>query len=514
MRNERPLAHREVELKLAVEPASLPALRRRLAALGAARTREVESVYLDTADLLLARHGSALRVRRDGGRWIQTLKTGESLDALTRRGEFDAPAPGGRVALDRFPSQALPPWLRSVPSEALAPRFATRFTRTSWTVRRPGAAIEVALDEGEIAAGDRREPLLELELELLQEAPAEPSPIALDALFALALNLQGGPGTRRTALALTPLAESKAARGVRLAAGRGLEPVKASAKALGAETHRRMRCDQVLRTVVRRGVLVVLANARGALAGDDPEFVHQARVALRRVRSAIRVLRRHAGFPAPLAAELRGLARALGDARDWDVLATQTLPRLLSEARVPRAQAERLLRAAQQRQSVARQRARATLASAGLASLALRALRWAATGAEPDAPRLQQVAGGLADRAVRRLRKAARGFATQSDEQRHRVRILAKRLRYALDLLAPALPKDTLRRYGNLLSELQDELGWLNDAAVARAALAALKAPRTVAVALQAAREAQTRVHLRRAERLLRKLDELRAPGR
>jgi triphosphatase len=513
MRNAAGPPHQEVELKLAVDPASLPALRRRLAALGPGHPREVESVYFDTVDAALARHRAALRLRRIDGQWVQTLKTGESHDALSRRGELDAPAPDGRADLQRHAAHELPGWLRLLPSEALAPRFVTRFTRTTWTVQLRGVRIEVALDEGEISVGDRREPLLELELELLDRAQADPAASGADALFALALQLQGGPGTRRRALALMPLAESKAARGVRLAAGRPLQPARASAKVLGAELHRRIDCAAALRSVVRLGMTAVLANARGALSGDDPEFVHQARVALRRVRSAIRVLRGHVDFPAALLGELRWLARSLGDARDWDVLATQTLPQLLSASGVAPRSAAQLLRAAQRRRQVAREQARATLASARLAALALRALRWAASDGATATPRLEQVAGGLVSRAVRRLRKAARGFCTLSDEQRHRVRILAKRLRYTLDLLAPALPRQRLRRFGKVLAELQDELGCLNDVAVARSALAALGAPQAVRAALQAACEAQVPTHLQHAERLLRRLDELPVPG-
>ena len=73
--------------------------------------------------------------------------------------------------------------------------------------------------------------------------------------------------------------------------------------------------------------------------------------------------------------------------------------------------------------------------------------------------------------AAKKLFKQARFFAALSPPQRHRVRILAKRLRYALDLFAVVLPKTTTERYIEALAELQDVLGQLNDASVAKAVL-------------------------------------------
>jgi inorganic triphosphatase YgiF len=483
----------EVELKLAVDAASLPALRRRLAGWGPGRASRLDSVYFDTDDLQLAQHGAALRLRRSGRRWVQTLKTGDDGAALSRRGEWEVPAPGGRLALDRFDAGALPAWLRQIDPSTLAPRFRTRFERTVWDVDTAGARIEVALDIGEIVAGQgeavRRVPLCEVELELKshpqrphgrdRRQPGGRRAAGTRALFDTALRLQGGPGTRRVALALLPLGQSKAARAVRLVSGGASVPVKAGAKGFTRRITARVRCGQALRSVIAHGTDVLLANSHGALVSDDPEFVHQARVALRRMRSAIRLLRRQVEFPAALLAEMRWIAGVLGEARDWDVLVCETLPALLGDApaTVAVAAADMLGNADSTRQS-ARARMRAALCTARFAALALRLARWGAGEDGAEGPRLREIAARRIERATRRLLREARDFAALDAQRRHRVRILAKRLRYGLELLAPALPKRTTGRWLAQLEPLQEELGRLNDAAVALQAVRQLPAPR------------------------------------
>jgi len=109
---------------------------------------------------------------------------------------------------------------------------------------------------------------------------------------------------------------------------------------------------------------------------------------------------------------------------------------------------------------------REALASPRHARLALRLLRWASTTAQ-DGPTLASAAGRRLQRLHRRLFDSAAFFVALPVEQQHRVRIRAKRLRYALDLFAAALPAKPTRRYVAQLARLQDELGALNDAVVA-----------------------------------------------
>jgi len=455
----------ETELKLAVPPATLPALERRLDELGGGQRHRLETTYYDTPDLLLARHGMALRLRRVGARWVQTLKTGAARGAFSVRGEWETSAPGGRLQLARLRDTPLPALLAAHGRPVLAPLFATRFTRSIRTAAVGSARIEVALDQGEVRTGRgrgvRRLALLELELELKQGR--------VQALFKLARQLMGRGDA---ALSLLPFSESKAARGYRLHAGRAPSPVKAAARLFADELRPEQPVDEALRHVVGCGTEVLLANVQGWADHDDPEFVHQARVALRRMRSALRLWRKRTAFPARLARDLQWIGRELGAARDADVLLLETLPHL-AEGLPPRHRRalRRLTAAAQTRRAQARAHTQAALASARFARLALDLLAWAHAAPEPAGASLRKRAPRDLARALERLRGAALFFAALSPQRRHAVRILAKRLRYALDLFAVALPAAPTSEYLARLSALQDVLGELNDVAVAHQSL-------------------------------------------
>ena len=487
---------REIELKLAVSARDLPLLRRRLARLGSGEELEVDNVYFDTDERLLRGNRMALRVRRIGGRWVQTLKTETSTGALSARGEWEVPAPRGRLDLGRFPITPLVSLLQAHPEARLLPAFRTRFRRTIW--HADDGAIELALDQGEILAGEQRAPILELELELKSGA--------IEALYRLALELAGKGGE---ALALRPAVDSKAARGYRLAAAEPPVPRKANAPAVAGPLKRGTSLAAALRGVVERGTTLLLANVAGLGDTGDPEFVHQARVAVRRTRSAARLLGEAAGWPAALSGELRWIARRLGAARDWDVLQAQTLAAL---AAASPAVGRPLVASAAELRRRDDATLQSALASGRFARLALRLLRWANTAAD-EGPTLGSSARKPLARLHRRLFGSAAFFVALPVEEQHRVRIRAKRLRYALDLFAAALPAKPTARYVEQLAHLQDELGALNDAVVG-AALAPRLA-RTAGVDPAPALdwlEAQRQQHALRAEMALAALDRLPLP--
>ncbi|MCU0940170.1 MAG: CHAD domain-containing protein, partial [Burkholderiaceae bacterium] len=378
-------------------------------------------------------------------------------------------------------------------SPALQPLFTTRFARTQRMVAVGRSQVEVALDRGQVVVGRgraaRRLPLLELELELKSGRPR--------ALFKLARQLMDDGDVL---LPLLPFTESKAGRGYRLLAGKSLAPVKAAAKGFAAPLAPDFSADAALRAVIGHGTDLLLANAQGLAEHDDPEFVHQARVALRRMRSAARLWRKHSRFPGRLATELQWIGRALGAARDADVLVGETLPHLAAGLGAIHVQAlHELAAAAQARRVQARAAAREALASGRFARLALDLLAWAhdESGDEKKTPTkstpkktakagtLRRLAPRQLARAQRKLRDAARFFVALSPERRHEVRILAKRLRYALDLFAVTLPAQPTAGYIERLAQLQDLLGELNDVAVARTTLVDLGAAAALRSAIE-----------------------------
>lgn len=471
----------ETELKLLLTDAAVAALP--LAAPLRDLPRRVvrlDATYFDTADCHLQQNGMALRLRRAARQWTQTLKA-EGLAAprdvndaapaaaggLSARAEWEWPIVlrDGKPRIDRMRLRATPAGalLRANPKAGpLRAVFRVRVRRTSWDLQFRASRIEVALDEGHIAArpAGRRAtlPVAELELELKQGRAAD--------LTALALRIAG---RGRDALALVPGTRGKAERGYRLAASTPAPPVKAAARGFVAALQPAMTTGAALRAIVAHGLHVLLGNTEALRSAHDAEYVHQARVALRRLRSALRQLdaERH-GFPPRLARELQWIARVLGEARDGDVLVDHTLPLLATE--VPpdlRVAAGSMMAHARLRRDAALDRARAALATPRFARCALELKAWVLNPPDPSARvTLAKAAPRVLDRAHRRLFEAAQFFAALPPERRHRVRILAKRLRYALDILSVALPAAAVKPYSDALAGLQDVLGELNDAAV------------------------------------------------
>ncbi|GGC06417.1 CYTH domain-containing protein [Marinobacterium zhoushanense] len=167
---------------------------------------ELFNQYYDTEDLALDRAALALRLRRDGDQVIQTLKgRGESIAGLSVRNEWDWYLQQETLSLHLLQTPELPEVLRHIDLDRLQPLFRTDFTRTKaalcWQYQSEEVEIELALDRGEVVAGNTRAPLVELELELRRG----PQQALLDFALGLAENLP-----------LQPWDSAKAERGYRL----------------------------------------------------------------------------------------------------------------------------------------------------------------------------------------------------------------------------------------------------------------------------------------------------------
>ena len=162
----------EIELKFLLKEAdpgaigALPPVRRR--ASGDPVVTRLVSTYYDTDDQALAEQKISFRVRRAGADWIQTVKAkGQADDGIVSREEIEHHLPTDRPD---FTKLAGTDFAGHFTDEAfchrLRPCFTTDFVRTAWWLRGDQGEVELALDRGSILAGDRSEPLLELELEL------------------------------------------------------------------------------------------------------------------------------------------------------------------------------------------------------------------------------------------------------------------------------------------------------------------------------------------------------------
>lgn len=455
----------ELELKLRLAPQHLklllqhPPLKRLCR--GRPVTRRLHSIYYDTPDLSLWRNGYALRVRRAGGRWVQTLKgEGAMAAGLHQRQEWEAEVSASTPDLTKISDPALAKLFSSqAVRDGLRPVFVTEFRRTTRILGFPdGSEAELAMDRGEVAAGENRQTLCEIELELTSGNPAR--------LFELAQELQ-----KTIPFALEPV--SKAERGYRLAGAEPPAPMKASSPALTPG----ISIDDGFKAIAWNCIGQLHGNEAGLIEGPDPEYLHQMRVGLRRLRSALGIFSAVYGKPAlaPVRDELKWLATQLGPARDWDVFVTQLLPALLAQfsdhaglaALRDEAQALRAKHSAEVREAVQSARYRALLLTLGawLYAEPWRSQSDPAVLAGLDAP-LATFAAAVLEKRQGRLRKQGRRLARLTAEERHVLRIAAKKLRYAAEFFAPLYPR--ARPFLRALSRLQDVLGALNDAATAR----------------------------------------------
>jgi inorganic triphosphatase YgiF len=444
----------ERELKFRLAPRAA-ARANRLLDLGA--PQNLRSVYYDTPDERLRSARVALRVRRAGRSWIETLKS--EISPLAR-GEWEALVPRGALDLARLPlaeiDKALGFKLASL-GDRLEPRFTTRFVRRSAKVEFDGALIEAALDRGELVAGRRREPIRELELELKRGAPHLLARYAKSLVepLELALSLQ-----------------SKAERGYRLAHGDELGPPH---KWRAPELAPNDTPERALARLIGAALEQVNANAPGVLVSEDAEYLHQMRVGLRRLRATLTAFKALAPRAKPVKRALREFSPVLGRARDWDVFVA-TLPK-----------SSALERRARRHQARARRAVRKVVGAPRFSRFLVRSLQWMEQAPWQESG---EALPRFAARALERLHRDALESGADLDWRAaralHALRIRIKRLRYACDAFAPCFRQDAVAPYLSALEALQDDFGELNDIAVGRSLLRQLGGDAATARALGA----------------------------
>jgi inorganic triphosphatase YgiF len=459
----------ETELKLLVNPADIAAFRRhpllKRHAVAKPQRQQLTSIYYDTPELDIRRHDGGLRVRKAGNEWVQTLKGGGQVSAgLHQRQEWESRVDGPYPDLPALQKLVKndPDWgnLLSDPtlSDRLQPIFTTKVRRTTWQLRLgPDEEVELALDQGEVEQGAAHLPISEIELELKSGQP--------DHLFDFALELQ-------TAMPIRVGNISKAERGYALLSPHPPVVVKATRLDLSPKS----TVGQAFQKIVANCMKQMQGNEAGVAQGADPESVHQMRVGVRRLRSALDLFESTVSCPDELQSELRWLANQLGAARDWEVLADTTLAAAVTACPDEKG-LQQLRLAASESARENRQRVADAVNSVRYGRLWLMLGAWMQTGwCEPRsdsataglAAPLGKYAANVLTRANAKLRKRGKSFNDGSTPQaRHKGRIAAKKIRYATEFFQTLYPSGSVRRYLKRLSTLQDSLGWLNDASVA-----------------------------------------------
>jgi len=460
-----PVMNSEIELKLLISPTDIRRLQRHplLKALTRQRfpAQKLFSVYYDTPDLALYQHRVAVRLRRIGRRWIQTVKAEGSVAAgLHARLEWESARTENSLAFDSIGDPALREFFADETlRHTLRPIFITEFTRSRHLLEFPsGEAVEFALDRGEVRTDDAQLPICELELEL--KSAGDPA-----RLFDFALSLQ-------ETIPLKLENVSKAERGYRLFSRAKIVPVKAKPLPLEKE----LSTSEAFTRIIQSCLTHLQANEPGVIEGEDSEFVHQMRVALRRMRSALSVFldlvpKEQIGV---LLEELHWLAGELDGARNWDVFALETLPPLASS--FPDQTGREWLKSnIDERRQHYNVQAREAVASARYQKLLLTLGAWLCrqpwlggieTQAQPiPGIPIAEFAPQVLQKRHKKLKKRGKDIATLAPLERHRVRIAAKKLRYTAEFFSSLYQRKPARRYIGALADLQEVLGALNDAA-------------------------------------------------
>jgi inorganic triphosphatase YgiF len=451
----------ETELKLQIEPRHLARLAGHPLLKRASRraTRKPYSIYYDTPGLDLWRAGVTLRLRRSGKRWTQTVKSGgNAAGGMHQRSEFEsalaAPFPDfDALAASEAAAYFSAPELRL----QLKPLIITEFTRRSCMLApADGVAIEASIDHGLIKSGDATAPICELELEVKAGPAWHAYRVAAQLLAAVPLLVED---------------RSKAQRGFALYLGTPQKPVKPRLSAVVAG----MTANDALKSLVLSCLAHYTGNQRGMLGGEDPEYLHQMRVALRRLRSVFSTFAPLLAPPAaaPPDTELREFARILGPARDWDVFVTETLRPVMTRYAQHAGLAELARAAARLRAAAIRRARRAVVGARGQGWLFtlgawISAETWLDALDATQRGALERPAVEFAREALdamfERVRRRGRNFTTLVPADLHRLRIAAKKLRYATEFFTPLFDGNAARDYRAVLARLQEALGAYNDA--------------------------------------------------
>jgi len=444
----------EIELKFSLSTRDRPRLEKVLAGMDSVSppepTRHEITQYFDTTKMALFRAGYSLRVRHTGSHHVQTLKSlGSASGTISARTEREwkirSATKPDLTRLARIADVA------NLKLDGLKTIFTTDIHRTAYAVQLPGGLAELVIDTGEIAAKPGSLPVSEIEIELKGGSAK--------ALYAFAAALHGKMPLKITA-------ESKAARGYRLARDKktGIR------KARDLDLVPSITMAEGFRAIAGECLDHLIGNIAGLEAGR-PEALHQMRVAIRRLRSALVLFAPHLESDATrrFGDTLRGFGQALGPGRDWDVFLAETLPDA-AEHSDERAWLVQLTTPAREAQGTAYAGARRLLDTPEFTGFILAFAGWTEGGmwTTPgeenllDQP-LATHAPEMLDRLAHKVHKRGRHLAKCSVEELHALRKSIKKLRYATEYLAGLYPDKPVKEYRRACASALEMLGLIND---------------------------------------------------
>lgn len=458
---------REIELKLRIPPEALPRLmkHRLLRRKDGPVQQRMISTYFDTPDFRLMREQVALRVRKVGQRHIQTVKCAPTVEnGVNARSEWEREVAADKPTLKGVGNKRLRKLLAaSKVWRHLAPQFVTDVKRATWPLKLNGSLVELAVDIGEIKSPKGSVPVCEAEFEL------KSGPIG--GVYAIVHELH-----KTVPFTIEPL--SKAERGFALVAQ--TQPRAERAKRLALGKH--CTAAEAFQRIGRSCLLHLRANEAAVRTTQSAEGVHQFRVAIRRLRSALSAFRDL--LPGDerrrINAQVRWIAQRFGYARDWDVFNSV----LLREVREHMA-GDRSLSAFAAAAKAARANAYAAIAETIVSPRYTESLLtlegWWESGSwvELLGDGRHEPASEYARRSLKKLHRRVFNLGEQlerlSEPELHDLRKRAKKLRYTAEFFRSLFPAKAAKAYIKALSDMQDRLGSLNDGVTAKQLLADLE---------------------------------------
>jgi triphosphatase len=458
----------EVELKLAITPDQLNTLKVHpdfCDLMQKPQNKQINSVYFDTDDFALRNEGVSWRIRQLGDQTRQTIKvSGHSGGTgLLTRAEWEEPVDGHTPRFGQIAQTAISPSLLGRIQGQLTPIFETKISRSEYYLKIGTDIVTMAADNGEIVAGNKTCLLSEIELELTDGNPA--------VLFRLARSIN-------SVIPATITLKSKSERGYDFLG----DYAGAVANAERIELYRGMKLAQAF-SAVAISCLRQLANNELAIRRRDAEAVHQMRVAIRRLRTAISLFAEYVTDDRTpiIKIELRWLAAELATARDLDAFLNEALVPLRKEHR-GKVGLIALSRSFSRKRAKAYERAIAAIESPRFRNLLIDTIEWVEVGTwrRPSEPmkqaRIEQPIEILASLALAQRQKKIRKRAAQIDDlddaQLHKLRVDIKKIRYAAEFFSSLFPGEKAakrqKKFQSTLRRLQNTLGNLNDIATRR----------------------------------------------
>ena len=461
--------NRELELKFELDAETFEKFRTkpvlRKLTRGRAASKTLHSVYFDTDDHALHAAGIALRVRHIGAKRIQTVKAKSVIiGGLSNPVEAECDIGRDRPVIEEIPDIALRERVRDIIGErTVEPVCATEMRRTTRMLESAGGTIaELALDRGEVRAGDRTAELCEVELELVSGDALGLLDLVQDLFDSETLHLSN---------------ISKAQRGYLLAADKTpdfSQPLFSDAVSLS----KKQSGDEALGDILSNAAEQISHNFRVVRTVDAPEGAHQLRVGLRRLRSILRVIRALGDneLADSLNNDARDLGSIIGKLRDADVMLADIVEPVRGHHTADRPM-DRIVTILETQREQDRTYVRShltdhrwTLFQIRLA-LFIQACLWRAGAKAKQQKMLDKSCRAMASDALTKIwnkaEKLGNRIETLTIDERHELRKDLKKLRYQVEFFSSLYPKGPLGTFLKELKAAQDIFGYLNDVATA-----------------------------------------------